>query len=162
MTWNFQLFNWKSEVPPKRKTIQDSSFTWKGVHLYLKTSKRAWLKSPDFTSLTQERLMVMGTKLWVLGTKLWLMGSKSWVVVESSKSCLSKSVIKSMIWKQYIDYIFFLVGFQQIGYRQAHHTSRLTSPYNQIYSSYLKHWSTISRYCCIKRQTFFKINPFWI
>ena len=54
--------------------------------------------------------MVMGTKLWVLGTKLWVMGSKSWVVVESSKSCLSKSVIKSMIWKQYIDYIFFPCG----------------------------------------------------
>ena len=49
--------------------------------------------------------MVMGTKLWVLGTKLWVMGSKSWVVVESSKS-----VIKSMIWKQYIDYIFFPCG----------------------------------------------------
>ena len=89
---------------------------------------RLMLKRNSFQFNRKNYLQIHGT---AMGTKMAIAFANIFMA-DLETQILSKSVIKPMIWKQYIDNIFFVVGCQQTGYRQVHHTSKLTPPYHQI------------------------------
>ena len=89
---------------------------------------RLMLKKNSFQFNRKNYLQIHGT---AMGTKMAIAFANIFMA-DLETQILRKSVIKPMIWKQYIDNIFFVVGCQQTGYRQVHHTSKLTPPYHQI------------------------------
>ena len=85
----------------------------------------------------------MGTKIAIAFANVFMADIETHII--------SKSVIKSMIWKRYNDGLFSLWVNSQ-----ADIAKLITQSNNEIYVWDLKHWSHISRHCCIKRQTFSK------
>jgi len=68
----------------------------------------------------------MGTKIAVAFANIFMANIETQI--------LSNSVAKLTIWKRYINDIFYLWDVSKPDIDKVHRTSKLTSPYNQIYS----------------------------
>ena len=97
---------------------------------YIKEMLRLIRKENFFQFNRKNQLKIHGT---AMGTKMAVAFANIFMA-DLETQIRSKSIMKPMIWKRYIDDIFSFWDVSKTGYRQVHQTSKLTPPYHQIYS----------------------------